>query len=80
VPVDYWREAETAGFEDEKEPRGNGRPRFGKVTVGSLVAKHAGLSSANWHEQLAGVSRYDLLGNAMGKMEAPWPESAAKAE
>jgi hypothetical protein len=80
VPVDYWREAERAGFEDEENPKDARRPRFGKVTVGSLLAKHAGLSSANWHEQLAGVSRYDLLADAMGRMEAPWPEPAAKVE
>ncbi|KAK4129171.1 hypothetical protein N657DRAFT_639736 [Parathielavia appendiculata] len=78
VPVDYWTEAERAGFDDDREATREARRRFGKMTVGTLLARYAGLSSANWHEQLAEVSRYDLLAEAMANMEAPWPASAAE--
>lgn len=66
VPVEYWRAAEGFGFEDE------GR-MHGKVTVGEVMAANLGVDKANWFLELASVSRYDLLGDAMKAMEVPWP-------
>ena len=68
VPVDYWRAAEGGwGFEDEER-------RFGKKTVGEVLAENVkGLDKADWHRDLAGVSRYDLLEEVMREMDGkPW--------
>ncbi|KAG7292867.1 hypothetical protein NEMBOFW57_002912 [Staphylotrichum longicolle] len=69
APVEYWRWAEEQyGFEDEAR-------MYGKKTVGKVLAEHIdGLDDANWHEALAGVSRYDLLEETMAGMEVPWPQ------
>ena len=72
VPVGYWRAAEEGwGFEDAER-------RFGKKTVGEVLAENVkGLDKANWHKDLAGVSRYDLLEEAMGEMDCkPWFRAA----
>ncbi|KAH6853960.1 hypothetical protein B0I37DRAFT_19465 [Chaetomium sp. MPI-CAGE-AT-0009] len=67
VPVEYWRAAEGFGFEDEARTHG-------KVTVGEVIAANvAGVDKADWFKPLTGVSRYDLLGDAMKEMEVPWP-------
>jgi hypothetical protein len=74
VPVEYWREAERYGFEDGDERRQRGR-----VTVGEVLATNVpGLDKADWHLPLAGRSRYDLLREAMERMEVPWPEVGAE--
>lgn len=74
VPVEYWRAAEMHGFEDA-EPGQTGT--HGKVTVGEVLAANVpGLDKANWNEPLAHVSRYELLQEAMKKMQIPWPGSA----
>lgn len=69
APVEYWRWAEEQyGFEDEAR-------MYGKKTVGKVLAEHIdGLDDANWHEALAGVSRYDLLEETMAGMKVPWPQ------
>ncbi|KAK3294451.1 uncharacterized protein B0H64DRAFT_443530 [Chaetomium fimeti] len=77
APAEYWRAAEAFGFEDQAR-------EHGRVTVGELLAANIpGLDKADWHKVLAGVSRYELLGEAMRAMEAelPWPaaEGAARA-
>lgn len=78
VPVQFYREAVKYGFEDGMTRR------QGKVTVGKVLGHNIpGLDHANWHEALAGVSRYDLLEEAMKGMTVPWPgvekvEGAAK--
>ena len=72
VPVDYWRAAEGGwGFEDEER-------RFGKKTVGEVLAENVeGLDKADWHRDLAGVSRYDLLEEVMREMDGkPWFRAA----
>ncbi|GAB1310593.1 hypothetical protein MFIFM68171_00803 [Madurella fahalii] len=73
VPREYWLAAETHGFEDA----GEGQTRtHGKVTVGEVLAANVPeLDKANWHERLAGVSRYQLLRDAMEKVHIPWPGS-----
>ena len=75
VPVEYWRAAEERwGFEDEEE-------RFGRKTVGEVLAENVeGLDKANWHKDLAGVSRYDLLEEVMGELDRkPWFRAAQVA-
>ncbi|KAL1843475.1 hypothetical protein VTJ49DRAFT_1346 [Mycothermus thermophilus] len=67
VPLDFMEWAMKFGFEDEGK-------RHGKVTVGEVIAANTGIDKADWHEPLAGTSRYDLLKEAMGRMEVPWPE------
>ncbi|KAK4144412.1 uncharacterized protein C8A04DRAFT_27869 [Dichotomopilus funicola] len=67
APTEYWKEAETFGFEKNVREHGN-------VTIGELLHVNAGLDKANWHLQLAGVSRYDLLEDAMKALKVPWPE------
>lgn len=50
-----------------------GNRDYGKKTVGSILAsKVLGLDGANWHEVVAGVSRYDLLREVVGNLRAPW--------
>lgn len=68
APTEYWKEAEKFGFED------GARKLFGKVTVGELLHVNAGLSKADWHLQLAKVSRYELLRQAMAALEVSWPK------
>jgi hypothetical protein len=68
VPREYYDDAQKYGFEDEKTKR------QGKVTVGKVLgANIPGLDDADWHKELAGVSRYDLLSGAMKEMVVPWP-------
>jgi len=44
----------------------------GRVTVGNVIAaRFAGVDKANWHELVAGVSRYDLLTAAIESLELP---------
>ncbi|KAH6650535.1 hypothetical protein F5144DRAFT_588992 [Chaetomium tenue] len=66
VPKEYWRAAEGFGFEDKER-------RHGKVTVGEVLAANLGVDKADWFLPLMGVSRYDLLRDAMKKMDVPWP-------
>ncbi|KAK4167226.1 hypothetical protein QBC43DRAFT_312372 [Cladorrhinum sp. PSN259] len=73
VPLEYLREAEGYGFEEdddaeEKEDEdGEGKRTIkmkGKVTVGEVLAANIeGLDKADWHKVLSegGVSRYELL-------------------
>ncbi|KAK4132810.1 hypothetical protein BT67DRAFT_424801 [Trichocladium antarcticum] len=69
VPVEYWRRAEADGFEDAEG-------RYGKRTVGEVLAasvRGPALDKADWHQVVAGKSRYALLKDAMEKVEVPWP-------
>ncbi|EAQ93091.1 predicted protein [Chaetomium globosum CBS 148.51] len=66
VPREYWRAAEGFGFEDDER-------MHGKVTVGEVLAANLGVDKADWFLSLMGVSRYDLLRDAMEEMEVPWP-------
>ncbi|KAH6619315.1 hypothetical protein B0J18DRAFT_433788 [Chaetomium sp. MPI-SDFR-AT-0129] len=68
APTEYWKEAEKFGFEDKAG-------KHGKVTVGELLHINAGLDKANWHLQLAGVSRYVLLRKTMEALKVPWPKT-----
>ncbi|KAK4462989.1 hypothetical protein QBC42DRAFT_266822 [Cladorrhinum samala] len=76
VPTEYWREAETYGFEDgaqESEEEG----KKGKVTVGEVLAAHFEgdqLDKADWHKVLSAgnVSRYELLSDALEEVGVPW--------
>ncbi|KXJ88522.1 hypothetical protein Micbo1qcDRAFT_197309 [Microdochium bolleyi] len=44
----------------------------GRVTVGTvLAARFPGLDKANWHEVVAGVSRYELLRKAINSLPLP---------
>ncbi|KAL2021635.1 hypothetical protein VTK56DRAFT_6988 [Thermocarpiscus australiensis] len=82
VPVEYWREAEKHGFADEDRGEGQGRRRrrYGKVTVGEVLAANVPeLDKADWHRELAGRSRYELLREAIETMEVPWPEAGERS-
>ncbi|KOS22590.1 hypothetical protein ESCO_001918 [Escovopsis weberi] len=51
----------------------HGHPDHGKETVGNmLAARFQGLDSKNWHEVLAGVSRYALLREALANLNFTW--------
>lgn len=66
VPTKYLEKARELGFEDDEE-------NCGKVTVGVVFAREAeGIDKANWHEVVAGKSRYDILTEAVSKVEIPW--------
>ncbi|KAF2002633.1 hypothetical protein P154DRAFT_130860 [Amniculicola lignicola CBS 123094] len=66
VPIKYLDRARKLGFEDEEK-------NFGKVTVGVLFAEEVeGIDKANWHEVVAGKSRYDILTEAVSKIDIPW--------
>lgn len=66
VPQAFVARARLDGFEDEDK-------NHGKVTVGSILAASVpGLDKADWHTVLAGTSRYDLLKEAIDKLEIPW--------
>lgn len=71
VPTEYWKEAETYGFEDE-----DGERKQGKVTVGEVLAAHfeGQLDKADWHKVLSvgKVSRYELLRDALEAVGVPW--------
>ncbi|KAL2199413.1 hypothetical protein P885DRAFT_58795 [Corynascus similis CBS 632.67] len=73
LPREYWQAAEKFGFED-----GEART-YGKVTVGELLQANIGLDKADWNKPLAGVSRYELLEEALRNMKVPWPEVAIGA-
>ncbi|KAL2184033.1 hypothetical protein L209DRAFT_693846 [Thermothelomyces heterothallicus CBS 203.75] len=74
VPWEYYSAAQKLGFEDEGEGEGEGETKTcGKVTVGKLLLANAGVDDANWYQALAGVSRYDLLGEVLKAMDVPWP-------
>lgn len=45
---------------------------YGQFTVGNVIAaRFPGVDKANWHELVAGVSRYDLLTAAIESLELP---------
>ncbi|RYP02537.1 hypothetical protein DL764_005781 [Monosporascus ibericus] len=51
----------------------DGDPNFGRVTVGQVLAAHVpGLDKADWQVVLGGRSRYELLKEAIEKLEIPW--------
>ncbi|KAL2154652.1 hypothetical protein VTH82DRAFT_3328 [Thermothelomyces myriococcoides] len=72
VPREYYEAAQELGFEDEDEGEGGTRT-CGKVTIGQLLSANAGVDNADWAKPLAGVSRYDLLREALEAMDVPWP-------
>ncbi|KAK4177753.1 hypothetical protein QBC36DRAFT_125592 [Triangularia setosa] len=87
VPEAYYDEAQTYGFSDPlgqriiaKSGKGKTSPEeaqqnHGKVTVGEIMAANMkGLDKANWHKFLTGgkVCRYQLIEDALEKMEMPW--------
>jgi non-canonical (house-cleaning) NTP pyrophosphatase len=46
---------------------------YGRVTVGEVMAASVGgVDRANWHAVVAGVSRYELLEEAMEGISVPW--------
>ena len=59
VPQDFLHEAEASGFDD-------GEKKCGKITLGQVLEKVFGVDSKNWHEVVCGISRYDLLKEAVG--------------
>jgi non-canonical (house-cleaning) NTP pyrophosphatase len=64
VPPAYVNRARHFGFE--------GNPNYGRVTVGQILAAHVpGLDKADFHSVLAGRSRYDLLSEAIGRLDMP---------
>ncbi|KAJ1328114.1 inosine/xanthosine triphosphatase [Microdochium nivale] len=49
-----------------------GVANHGRVTVGTVLAsRYPGLDKANWHEVVAGVSRYELLRRAINSLPLP---------
>lgn len=67
VPGGYYQFARQLEIEGEEERR------YGKVTVGEVLAANVpGLDKADWHAVVAGVSRYELLRRAMEGLEIPW--------
>ncbi|KAK4232728.1 hypothetical protein C8A03DRAFT_48469 [Achaetomium macrosporum] len=75
APVEYWKFAESFGFDD-----GDAARNKGKVTVGKVLAANVpGLDHRDWHKVLADKSRYDILTEAMQKMPVPWPRAATGA-
>ncbi|RYP36264.1 hypothetical protein DL767_003417 [Monosporascus sp. MG133] len=51
----------------------DGDPNFGRVTVGKVLAAHVpGLDEADWQAVLGGRSRYELLKEAIERLEIPW--------
>ncbi|EJP66301.1 uncharacterized protein BBA_04794 [Beauveria bassiana ARSEF 2860] len=56
----YVRRARTFGTFDYKGQQG-------KVTVGAVIAAHTGYSGDNWHFDIAGVDRYDLIDEAVAE-------------
>lgn len=65
VPPAYVDRARRFGFE--------GNPNYGRVTVGQILAAHVpGLDQADFHNVLAGRSRYDLLSEVIGRLTIPW--------
>jgi hypothetical protein len=66
VPPAYVDRARHFGFEGDD-------PRFGRVTVGRILAAHIpGLDKADWQVVLGGHSRYELLKDAVERLEIPW--------
>jgi hypothetical protein len=48
-------------------------PNHGNFTVGKIIAANVpGIDHANWHEVVAGCSRYTLLSDAVRELEIPW--------
>ncbi|RYP67119.1 hypothetical protein DL771_007444 [Monosporascus sp. 5C6A] len=65
APRGYFDYAQSLGHEGDK--------RYGRVTVGKLLAATVpGLEKADWHAVVAGVSRYELLKEAIKGLEIPW--------
>ncbi|KAK2752925.1 hypothetical protein CKAH01_06166 [Colletotrichum kahawae] len=51
----------------------NGDTNFGNVTVGKVMAARVPqLDHADWHRVVAGLSRYDLLAEAVANIQTPW--------
>ncbi|KAF0329540.1 hypothetical protein GQ607_003108 [Colletotrichum asianum] len=51
----------------------NGDANYGNVTVGKVMAARVPhLDHADWHGVVAGISRYDLLAEAVAKIQIPW--------
>ncbi|KAL2157987.1 hypothetical protein VTH06DRAFT_4796 [Thermothelomyces fergusii] len=68
VPWEYYSAAQKLGFEDEGDGDGEAR-RCGRVTIGKLLSANAGVDDADWSQALVGVSRYELLREALEAME-----------
>ncbi|KAF5504666.1 hypothetical protein CGCF413_v005656 [Colletotrichum fructicola] len=51
----------------------NGDANYGNITVGKVMAARVPqLDHADWHGVVAGISRYDLLAEAIAKIQIPW--------
>lgn len=51
----------------------NGDANYGNITVGKVMAARVSqLDHADWHSVVAGISRYDLLAEAIAKIQIPW--------
>ncbi|KAL2017763.1 hypothetical protein VTK56DRAFT_1681 [Thermocarpiscus australiensis] len=77
-PVKFWKEAESYGFNDP--PPKNGMPHIvGKVAIGARIREHTGIDKTDWHRVVAGVSRYELLKEAIKKGGIPWPDAPKRS-
>ncbi|KAK3382534.1 hypothetical protein B0T24DRAFT_601923 [Lasiosphaeria ovina] len=66
VPRRYFDYARRLGFDDAAA-------KHGKVTVGEVLAPNVpGIDKANWHIVVAGKSRYDLIAEAIERLQIPW--------
>jgi hypothetical protein len=64
VPGEFLKEAEAYGFDDDAK-------KCGKRTVGKVLAETFGIDHRNWHEVVCGISRYQLLTDAVSKLDVP---------
>ena len=62
IPQDFLHETEASGFDD-------GEKKCGKITLGKVLEKVFGVDSGNWHEVVCGISRYDLLEEALENLD-----------
>jgi non-canonical (house-cleaning) NTP pyrophosphatase len=64
VPQVFLDMAQARGFDDDEE-------KCGKVTAGTVMEEVFGVDSRNWHEVVCGRSRYDILGEAVERLDVP---------
>ena len=65
VPQDFLNEAEAGGFDDKEK-------KCGKITLGKVLEQVFGVDRKNWHEVVCGISRYDLLEEAVEELDVPF--------
>lgn len=62
VPQDFLNEAEAGGFDDNEKKRG-------KITLGKVLEQVFDVERRNWHEVVCGRSRYDIVEEAVEKLD-----------